>query len=52
MGCPDFYYKEMLQSLVYCLYSDDITLAERLQSENDIEKLEQYIREKKETMPA
>ena len=51
MGCPTIYYKEALQSFAYYLNCHtDMKLAKQLNEENNIEKLERHIMEKKNSV--
>lgn len=51
MGCPTVYYKEALQSFAYYLTCNtDMGLAKKLNEEDNIEKLEKFILEKKQNI--
>ena len=52
MGCPDFYYKRILQSFAHCLALEDgsSSIAKRLSDEESVTILEAFIRQIKVKM--
>lgn len=51
MGSTRYYYERLLQCLAHCLaFDENIKLAKELEQETDIQKLEEYILNKKKTI--